>query len=148
MSICVFFPWIALHFYFAYVWIPHLGRCSKVIQLDERNFSFPEGADLRILWVPRRLWCPNQTYNSGRHFAEGGRFIFPASVTQILILGESIISLLALAVERLFLESYYGICWNRLQPGLPWFSRFTNELKYYLLFRIPNLESSFAAILQ
>ena len=41
-----------------------------------------------------------------------------------------------------------GICWNKLQLGFPWSSRVTNGLKYYFLFRIPNLESRFSASLE
>ena len=39
-------------------------------------------------------------------------------------------------------------CWNQLQPGFPSSSLFTNELKYYLLFQIQNLESGFANSLE
>ena len=41
-----------------------------------------------------------------------------------------------------------GICWNKPQIGFLWSSRVTNGLKCYLLFRIPNLESGFAASLE
>ena len=41
-----------------------------------------------------------------------------------------------------------GICWNYLQIGFPWSSQVTNGLEYYLLFQIPNLESSFEASLE
>ena len=41
-----------------------------------------------------------------------------------------------------------GIFWNQLHPGLPWSSRFTNELDHYLLFQIPNMESGFSASLE
>ena len=43
---------------------------------------------------------------------------------------------------------YVGICWNQLQLGFPWSSRVKNGLECYLLFRIPNLESGFAASLE
>ena len=39
-------------------------------------------------------------------------------------------------------------CWNQLQLGFPWSSRVTNVLEYYLLFRIQNLKSGFAARLE
>ena len=41
-----------------------------------------------------------------------------------------------------------GVCGNQIQIGFPWWSRFTNGLKYYLLFKISNLESGFAASLE
>ena len=40
-----------------------------------------------------------------------------------------------------------GICCNKIHAGFPWLSRVTNELEYYLLFQIPNLEPGFAACL-
>ena len=51
-------------------------------------------------------------------------------------------------IHVLWRGEYVGICWNQLQLGFPWSSQVTNGLKCYLLFRIPNLDSGFAANLE
>ena len=51
-------------------------------------------------------------------------------------------------VLLIIVKEVIGICLNNIQPVFPWLSRFTNELKYYLLFQITNLGSGFAASLQ
>ena len=92
---------------------------------------------------------------------EGGSVVF---IYRPEITGRYILDLLGICVVktpnlfRIYKEvlrdrykkgvKFVGICWNQLQLGFPWSSRVTNGLECYLLFRIPNLESGFAASLE